>query len=108
MAEATTMSNGIKAAVQVRFTDIHIEGDNRILIQAVKRKIQVPWEIQVLVQDISTFLDRFNNVFINYAFRQGNCIVDWLAKYELSIHSTTRWNLIPPRDLRHILIEDNL
>ena len=32
------MLNGIKAAIQAGFTDIHIEGDNRILIQAVQKK----------------------------------------------------------------------
>ena len=69
MAEATTMRNGIRAAVQAEFMDIHIEGHNRILIQALKRKIQVPWEIKVLIHHITTFLDRFNNVIINHTFR---------------------------------------
>ena len=56
VAEATTMRNGIKAALQAGFTDIHIKWDNKILIQAVQGHIQVPWEIQVLIQDIHTFL----------------------------------------------------
>ena len=42
VAETTTMRNGLKAAAQVGFTDIHMEGDNRILIQVVKMKIQIP------------------------------------------------------------------
>lgn len=70
------MRNRIKAAIQAGFTDIHIEGDNRILIQAVQRKIQVPWKIQVLVQDITIFLDSFNNIIINHIFRQGNDVAD--------------------------------
>jgi len=36
------MHNGIKEAIQVEFTDIHIEGDNNIFIQAVQGKIQTP------------------------------------------------------------------
>ena len=63
------MRNGFKVAIQAGFTNIHIDGDNHILIQAVQRKIQDPWEIQVLVQDITTFLDNFNNVIINHIFR---------------------------------------
>jgi len=31
---------------------MNIEGDNKNLIQVVNEKIQVPWKIQVLVQDI--------------------------------------------------------
>jgi len=32
VAEATTMRNGIRAALQVSFKNIHAEGDNKILI----------------------------------------------------------------------------
>jgi len=76
VAEVTALRNGLKVAVQVGFTDIHIEGDNRILIQAVKRKIQIPWKTQVLIQDITIFLDRFHKVIVNHIFRQGNSAVD--------------------------------
>ena len=48
--------------MQVGFTDIHIEGDNKILIQAVQDHIQVSWEIQVLIQDIHTYSQLCNNV----------------------------------------------
>ena len=74
----------------------------------MKRKIQIPWEIQMLVQDITTFLDRFNKIIINHIFRQGNSAADWLAKYGLSIHSTNMLNFVPHRDLGRILFEDNL
>ena len=45
IVEATAMRNGIKAAVQVGFTNTHIEGDNKTLIQAVQGHIQASWEI---------------------------------------------------------------
>ena len=48
VAEATAMRNGLRAAAQVGFTNIHIEGDNKILIQAVQGCIQPPWEICLL------------------------------------------------------------
>lgn len=108
MAEATAMRNGIKAVAKAGFTNIHIEGDSRILIQAVKRQIQVPWAIQVLVQDINYFLERFNNVVVYHIFRQGNSAADWLAKFGLTIHSTNVWNLVSHGDLGRILFEDNL
>jgi len=47
MVEAIAMRKGIRAAVQAGFTKIHIEEDNKILIQAVQGHIQMPWEIQV-------------------------------------------------------------
>jgi len=54
VAEATIMRNGIRAAAQAKagFTNIQVEGDNKILIQAIQEKIQPLWEIQTLVHDI--------------------------------------------------------
>lgn len=76
VAEATAMRNGIRAALQAGFTDIHIEGDNKILIQAVQGHIQVPWEIQVLIQDIHTYIQHCSKIIITHIFRQGNGAVD--------------------------------
>lgn len=45
VVEAITIRNGIWAVAKTGFTNNHIEGNNRIIIQAVKRQIQVPWEI---------------------------------------------------------------
>ena len=55
VAEATVMRNGIKAIVQVGYTNIHIEGDNKILIQEMQGHIQALWELQVLIHDIHTY-----------------------------------------------------
>ena len=101
------MLNGIKAVVQVRFTNIHIERHNNILIQAVQRELQIPWEIQVLVQDITTYLSTFSNVIIDHIFRQDNTASDWVAKFGLSLHPRV-WDVIPHRDIGRIIFKDNL
>ena len=67
--EATAIGNGVKAAVQADYKEIHIEGSNKILIQAVKGKIQVPWEIQVIIQDIHLYIQTYNKVIISHVFR---------------------------------------
>ena len=75
----------------------------------MKGEFQIPWEIQVLFQDITTYLSKFNNVIINHIFRQGNTSADWVAKFGLSLHSSTSaWDLVPRRDLSCILFDDNL
>ena len=102
------MRDGVLAAAKAGFTNINIKGDNRILIQAIKGQVHVPWEIQVLVQDIHSFLQGFTNFVIHHIFRHGNSTSDWLAKYGLSIHSTNMLNFVPHRDLGRILFEDNL
>jgi len=47
VAEATTIRNESRVAVQASFMNIHIERDNKILIQPVQGHNQTPWEIQV-------------------------------------------------------------
>jgi len=85
IAEATAMRNGVRAALEAGFNNIHIEGDNKILIQAVQGRIQPPWEIQVLVQDILYYLQNYNHVIVHHIFREGNRAADWLAKLGLSL-----------------------
>ena len=108
LAEATAMRNGIRAAVAAGFSNIHIEGDNKTLIQAVQGYIQSPWEIQVLVQDILYFFQKCNHVIVNHIFREGNRAADWLAKVGLSLPSARVWNQPSHIDLQRILREDNL
>jgi len=76
VAEVTTMQNDIRIAVQAAFTNIQIEGDNKILIQAIQGHIQPPWEIQTLMQDVLTFLHLCNNTSIRHIFRQENHAAD--------------------------------
>ena len=43
--EVTALRNGLRAAITTGFNYIHIERDNKVLIQAVQGHIQPPWEI---------------------------------------------------------------
>ena len=104
----TNISQLLRAAITAGFTNIHIEGDNKILIQAVQGRIQAPWEIQVLVQDIHYYLQTCNHVIINHIFREGNRAADWLAKLGLSLSFPLVWSQIQHCELSCILMEDNL
>jgi len=108
VAEATAMRNGIKAAVRLGFKNIHVEGNNQILIRAIKDQIEAPWQIQTLVQDIKTYLQECHNVIITHIFRKGNFAANWVAKCGLSVQSTLVWDEIPNRDLLFILSANNL
>jgi len=70
------MRNGLRAVVKAGFTNIHIEGNNKTLIQAVQGRIQHPGEIQVLVQDILFYLQKCNHVLVQHIFREGNRVAD--------------------------------
>jgi len=59
----------------------------------------------VLVQDITTYLSRFDHATSNYIFRQGNTTADWLAQFGLSLHFTTVWDVVPHRDFGRIIVD---
>ena len=101
------MRNGIKAAVQAGFKNVDVEGDKKIIIQAVQGRIKVLWEIQTLLHDITSFLKCCNQVTISHIYQQGKSATDWLAKRSVSLYSALVWDDIPHRKLRCILFEDN-
>jgi len=55
--------------VQAGFINIHIEGK-------VQGHFQTLREIQVLVQDIYSYLQSCNHVIVSYTFREGNYAAD--------------------------------
>ena len=54
VAEATTMRDAIQAALQAGFRRFEVEGDNQIVIKAMKVQINTPWQISPILQDIGT------------------------------------------------------
>ena len=76
VAEATTMRNGLRAAVTAGFNNIHIEGDNKVIIQTEQGHIQPSWKIQVLVQGIHYYLQSCAHVIIKHTFGEGNRVAD--------------------------------
>jgi len=108
IVEVIVMRNRIKAVVQAGFANIHTNGDNKTLIQAVQCCIKAPWEIQVLIQGIIIYIQLCNKVFIDHIFRQGNCVSDWLVKFGLSLHSMIVWNVVPQMDRLFIFYKNNL
>ena len=108
IAEATTLCNGLHAAVDAGFCRILIESDSQILIQAIKGVIQFLWEIQVLVHDINHFIQSCIHVEVSHIFREANRAADWLAKLGLSLSSTCVWNQFTNRDFLCIIRQDSL
>ena len=108
VAEAIAMRNGLRVAIHAGYTNIQLEGRNQILIPAVQGRIQVPWGIQILIEDILSYFQMCNHVSINHIFREGNHAADWLAKYVVNLYSTVVWHQVFHRDVYCTLREDHL
>ena len=58
MAEAQALKDGVFLVIQARYRNITIEGDNLIVIQALKGKVQIPWQIANIVEDIHSAIQK--------------------------------------------------
>jgi len=53
VAEVRALTDEVSSAIQTEFNKIVIEGDNQILIQALKGNIHAPWQISNIIADVS-------------------------------------------------------
>ena len=76
MLEARALRDGLSVAIQVGYHNLIIEGDNKIVIQTLKGKIQMAWQIQHIIKDILTWQEQDVQFFTNYIFREANTAAD--------------------------------
>ena len=93
VAEAVALRDGLQATIDTGLPHLQIEGDNRIVIQAVKGEIRTPWRTHILVQDIRNVLSRFMSPSIQHVFREGNMTANWIAKLGVLLKTDTIFTL---------------
>jgi len=110
VAEATAMRDGIRTALQAGFRRLEVEGDNQIVIKAVLKHIQAPWQIATIIEDIWNMVADCEIVLFRHIYREGNMAADWMAKYGCSLrcHSLVLLSSPPCRQFLYLLIDDNL
>jgi len=52
---------------------------------ALRQEVQIPWKIQMSVEDIKIYLSSCSQVFIQHVFREANHVANWIAKFGLFI-----------------------
>ena len=104
------MRDGIRSALQAGFHQVEVEGDNRIVLQAVQKQIAVPWQIGPIIEDIWNMLPGCETISFKHIYHEGNMAADWMAKHGCLIrrHSLTTFPIPPSRDFLSILVDDNL
>jgi len=106
MAASRALRDGLQVALQFGLPRLEIEGDNSMVIGALQKKSEVPWQIKNITQDIHTLIQQMKNVQLSHIYREANMAADWLSKFGHSIAdtwSTTEW---VSSDFRAILHDD--
>jgi len=52
VAKARALRDSFQLAIQGGFKNTVVEGDYNLVIQALKQKIQVPWQLSNIIEDI--------------------------------------------------------
>jgi len=110
VAEATALRDGISTALREGHRRLEVEGDNLIVIQAVRKHICPPWQIAPIVEDIWNMITSCDSISFTHIYREGNLAADWIAKYGCLIRSHSLYYCMSPpsRDFLFILSDDNL
>jgi len=110
VAEATAMRDGIQAALATGCRHLIVEGDNKVVIQAIQGQIHIPWQIQPLIRDIHNMIPPYVHCLFQHTYREGNMTADWVAKYGCDIQKTSIFSFSYPfhKDFLSILIYDYL
>ena len=56
IAEGRALRDGMQAVVAAEYKNLDIEGNNLIIIGALKRKIEIPWQIRNIIKDIHVMI----------------------------------------------------
>lgn len=79
-AEAVDLRNGVRMTVQLDIKNIIIEGDIKIIIDTFRGISSVPWQVQLLIQDVREYLKQFHEVQIQHVYREANRAADFLSR----------------------------
>ena len=79
-AEARVLRDKLHRAVNGGFQSIIVEGNNTMVIQALKGLISIPWQIKSIIRDISKYLSLMDHFTASNIYSETNMTADWLAK----------------------------
>ena len=79
MAEARALRDCLSSAIQAGFNRLIVEGDNKIVIQALEWNIHMPWQIHNIIKDIRTWRELGIQIITNHTFKEINMAADWLG-----------------------------
>lgn len=60
MAEAMALHKGVLEASKLNIKNLHIEGDNLLVINTIKGIWKTPWNLQYIIEDIKNMLRDFD------------------------------------------------
>ncbi|XP_058211786.1 uncharacterized protein LOC131323970 [Rhododendron vialii] len=93
--EAWALRIACNSVINADYSQVIFESDSQVVIQSVQGRINCPWEIHAMVEDIKTWAKGKNWSF-NWADRRKNKAAHWLASYSINRCSPIQLGCILP------------
>jgi len=106
IAEGHALRDGMQAMVAAGYRNLDIEGDNLIVIGALKGETEIPCQIQNVIKDIRVMISKAGQVKIRHIYWEANMAVDWLSKYGHLITGKLETKECFNIDLQNIIRDD--
>ena len=74
---------GLNFSLALEITNVDVEGDSRVIIQAMHRKNSVGWRVGTILDDVNSQMQRFHNHKFGRMYNEGNGIADLIAATRL-------------------------
>ena len=72
LAELRALEEGLRLCLQLGLTNVYIEGDSQIVLNAIRNKSTPNWVLNSKLEDIINLTKKFENIRIGHIFREGN------------------------------------
>ncbi|KAM5582295.1 hypothetical protein ABKV19_002615 [Rosa sericea] len=106
LAEAIALRNGLVCALERGHNRIEVEGDSKLVIDAVNKVVHPPWRLLKIIQDIQAIATRFNSISFRHIFREANFVADALANLGHNCTSGNVWtNRVPMQASRALMFD---
>ncbi|ONI02233.1 hypothetical protein PRUPE_6G185900, partial [Prunus persica] len=77
VVESVALQDGLDDAIDRGWGQIVVEGDSKLVIDSVLKKVIFPWSIQQIIQDIWHLNSSIASVRFQHVFREVNFTASW-------------------------------
>ncbi|XP_004308642.1 PREDICTED: putative ribonuclease H protein At1g65750-like [Fragaria vesca subsp. vesca] len=81
VAEATALRDSLLSVKEKGFIDVVVEGDSKLVIDVMTQKINPPWRIHQIVDDIRKIAESFSSISFHHVYREANFAADAVVSY---------------------------
>ena len=69
--KSQSIRGGLREVVQAGFKTIEIEGDNLIIIQALRGNSKISWQMFNIIEDVRAWLQQDIHYVLNHIYRKA-------------------------------------